>query len=227
MFIGHFGVGFGAKKAAPGVSLGVLFIAAQFIDLLWPILLLLGIEHVLISPGITKTTPLDFIDYPVSHSLLFVVIWSLIVGAIYFLIRKNFKYAVILALCVISHWLLDLIVHRPDLPLYPGDSPVFGFGIWNNMLLTFIIEVGIFITGIILYVRTTSPANKIGKYGLWILIALLSIIYVMNLFGPPPPDVNMIAWAGNLQWLFVLLAFWVDKNRSVVKVTDQPALSIK
>jgi membrane-bound metal-dependent hydrolase YbcI (DUF457 family) len=123
MFIGHFGVGFGAKKAAPGISLGMLFIAAQFIDLLWPTLLLLGIENVKIEPGITKATPLNFTDYPISHSLLFVIIWGLVVGGIYFLIRKKFKYTVILSLAVISHWFLDLLVHRPDLPLYPGDSP--------------------------------------------------------------------------------------------------------
>src|SRR5690242_7476969 len=117
MFIGHFGLGFAAKKAAPAVSLGWLFIAVQFLDLLWPTFLLLDVEHVVISPGITTLTPLDFTDYPVSHSLLVVLIWALAFGFLYWLIKKQKQAAVVLAICVLSHWLLDLVVHRPDLPL--------------------------------------------------------------------------------------------------------------
>lgn len=216
MFIGHFGVGFGAKKAAPGLSLGLLFIAVQFVDLLWPTLLLLDVEHVKISPGITKATPLDFTDYPITHSLLMGIVWALVIGIIYWLFKRNNKYALILGLCVISHWFLDLIVHRPDLPLYPGNAPRFGFGLWNYPYLSAIVEVTIFIIGVVIYIRKTTPKNAIGKYGLMALIAFLAIIYAASFFGPPPPNVEAIVWAGQLQWLFVLLAFWIDHNRQVL-----------
>ena len=120
MFIGHFAAGMAAKKIQPTLSLGTLFLAAQFLDLLWPTLLLLGIEHVIISPGISKMTPLDFVDYPISHSLLVVIIWSLLFGVGFFLFTRNRIGALLLSGLVLSHWVLDLIVHIPDLPLYPG-----------------------------------------------------------------------------------------------------------
>src|SRR4051794_23037360 len=129
MFIGHFGVAFGAKATQPNLSLGTLFLAAQLLDLMWPTLLLLGLEHVEIKPGINKVTPLDFTSYPITHSLLMVLGWGLLFGFVYWRRQKNAKGAVVLGLCVVSHWLLDLIVHRPDLPLYPGDSPKLGMGL--------------------------------------------------------------------------------------------------
>jgi len=213
MFIGHFGIGFGAKKYAPAISLGVLFIAAQFLDLLWPSLLLLDLEHVVISPGITKVMPYDFIDYPISHSLIMVVGWGLILALLAKFMFKNLKYSIIIFLCVISHWFLDLIVHRPDLPIIPGDSTLLGFGLWNYPFLTALIEGVIFIAGVFLYLKATSSKNNHGKYGLIVLIALFITIQVGNMLGPPPPSIDAIAWVGQLQWLFVILAFYVDKNR--------------
>lgn len=217
MFIGHFGVGFGAKKFAPEVSLGFLFLAAQFIDLLWPTLLLLGLEHVVISPGITKATPLDFIDYPISHSLLMVIFWGLLLAFITRLFIKNYKIPLIIFLAVVSHWFLDLIVHRPDLPVIPGNPFMMGFGLWNFPYISFVAEGIIFIAGILLYYKATSSKNKFGKYGLIALIVLLVLIQIGNMLGSAPPDVNAIAWAGQLQWLFVVLAFFADKNRLVKK----------
>ena len=215
MFIGHFGIGFGAKKAAPGVSLGLLFTAAQFLDLLWPTLLLLDLEQVEIDPGNTRSTPLDFTHYPISHSLLMVIGWAVVFGGVYFLFRKNLKYALVLGVCVLSHWFLDLLVHRPDLPLIPGNSHKVGFGLWNHPVFTGFIEGLIFLTGLLFYVQKTSPLNGKGKYGLLALVLLLVIIHISNMVGPPPPSVTAIAWAGQLQWIFVLLAFWVDRNREV------------
>ncbi|MBS1689686.1 MAG: hypothetical protein JSS96_13240, partial [Bacteroidetes bacterium] len=194
MFIGHFGVGFGAKKAATGVSLGLLFIAAQFLDLLWPTLLLLNAEHVAIAPGNTKSTPLNFYDYPISHSLLMVMVWAIVFGVIYWLIKKNIKYAVVLGICVVSHWALDLIVHRPDLPLYPGNSPFLGFGLWNYPMLTALLEGLIFVIGVGLYLQATKAKNGVGRFGLWVLILLLVVTHVANMFSPPPTSVTAIAW---------------------------------
>lgn len=218
MFIGHFGVGFGAKKYAPVVSLGYLFIAAQFIDLLWPTLLLLDIEHVVISPGITAVTPLDFTDYPFSHSLLMVTVWGIILGLVSFLFLKKFKYSLVVFFCVISHWFLDLIVHRPDLPLLPAEDTLkLGFGLWDHPYLSALIEGLVFLTGVYLYYKVTKPVNKTGKYLLVFLVLFLALIQIANMFGPPPPGINEIAWAGQLQWLFVIIAFIVDRNRSASK----------
>lgn len=213
MFIGHFAVGMAAKKAAPKISLGTLFIAAQFLDLLWPTLLLLNIEQVAIKPGTAEAQPLDFIYYPVSHSLLMVLLWGIVTGFIYWLFKKNTKAAVILALCVVSHWVLDLIVHFPDLPLFPGKSPFWGLGLWGYKGIALVIEGSIFIAGVVLYLQATKAKNKSGLIGFWLLVVLLAGIHIANIFGPPPPGVNAIAWAGQLQWLFVLLAYWTDRNR--------------
>ena len=213
MFIGHFGVGLGAKKAAPGISLGTLFLASQFLDLLWPTLLLFGWEHVKIQPGITDLVPLNFTDYPYSHSLLFAILWGIVIGGIYLLVKKNFRGAIILALCVLSHWVLDLPVHRPDLPLFPGSAKFVGFGLWNHAAVAILLEGAVFLTGLGLYLNATVARNNAGRYGFWGLILFLAAIHLLNLFGPPPASVKAIAWAGELQWLFVLWAYWVDRNR--------------
>ncbi len=216
MFIGHFGVGFAAKKFAPGISLGYLFIAAQFLDLLWPTFLLFGLEHVNITPGATKVTPLDFIDYPYSHSLLMVCGWGILLGLLTWLMVKKIRYSLIIFLCVLSHWFLDLFVHRTDLPLLPGDTSRFGFGLWNYPLITALLELLFFLSGVYFYYKTTTSNNSIGKYALIALIGLLLFIQIANMISPPPPSINAIAWAGQLQWLFVLMAFWVDRNRVII-----------
>lgn len=214
MFIGHFGIGLGAKKWAPGVSLGTLFLAAQFLDLLWPSLLLLGWEHVSIEPGNTEMTPLNFTYYPISHSLLMACVWGALFGSLYFLIKRNYRQAVILALCVVSHWVADFIVHRPDLPLLPGNTSYVGLGLWNHVFLGSIVEWSVFIGGLLLYLKTTKPENKVGIYGFWSLVIFLMAIQLVNVFGPPPPSVTAIASAGQLQWLFVIWAYWCDRNRT-------------
>lgn len=223
MFIGHFGVGLGAKKASPKISLGTLFLASQFLDLLWPTFLLLGWEHVVIQPGITQMTPLNFTDYPISHSLLMACIWGCIFGGIYFIIRRDHRGAVILGLCVVSHWILDLIVHRPDLPLYPGNSPLVGLGLWNFMPAELLVEGLVFFIGLWFYVRTTKPANKIGIYGFWSLIVFLVLTHVSSLLGSPPASTTAIAWVGEAQWIVVFWAYWVDRNRTVRISVRQPA----
>ncbi|MBX7047457.1 MAG: metal-dependent hydrolase [Ignavibacteria bacterium] len=214
MFIGHFGVGLAAKKADTRVSLGTYFIAAQFIDLLWPILLMLGIEKVEIAEGISKAVPLNFVSYPVSHSLIMVLVWGVLFGLVYKFIKKDTKGAIILALCVVSHWVLDLIVHIPDLPLYPGNSPKVGFGLWNSLAVSITLEMLIFFTGVFTYNSVTKAKNRKGSVGFWLLIVFFLIIHFANIFGPPPPSVTAIAWSGQLQWIFVIWAYWADKNRT-------------
>jgi hypothetical protein len=213
MFIGHFAAGMAAKKLQPSISLGTLFLAAQFLDLLWPTLLLLGLEHVEIKPGISVVTPLDFTDYPISHSLLVVAGWSLLFALIYFTITKNTKGALLLGALVLSHWVLDLIVHIPDLPLYPGDPNKLGLGLWNSKVLTILVEGAIFITGIALYLKAKKSIGQKVNAWFWSLMIFLTLIHISNLFGPPPPNVEAIAWAGHLQWLFIPWAWWADKTK--------------
>jgi membrane-bound metal-dependent hydrolase YbcI (DUF457 family) len=219
MFLGHFGVGFGAKALAPKVSLGSLFLAAQFIDLLWPTLLLLGIERVRIEPGITKVTPLDFVHYPISHSLLAVLCWALLFSVTYLLLRRYPRGALVLGLAVVSHWLLDAIVHRPDLPLYPGGAQLVGLGLWSSLGATLAVEFGILAVGVWLYLRATAATDASGRWGLWGLVAFLLLVYVMNLLGPPPPSVTALAWVGQAQWLLVVWGYWLDRHRRAVTVT--------
>jgi membrane-bound metal-dependent hydrolase YbcI (DUF457 family) len=216
MFLGHFGAGFGAKAFAPQASLGWLFVAAQFIDLLWPTLLLLGVEHVRIAPGATAVTPLAFDHYPVSHSLAAVLGWALALGAVYLVIRRHLRNALILAALVVSHWLLDAIVHAPDLPLYPGSSTLVGFNAWSSLPLTLAIELPLFALGVWLYARTTKPVDRAGRWGFAGLVAFLLAIQAGNLLGPPPPSVEAIAWIGQAQWLLVLWGFWVDNHRRLI-----------
>lgn len=213
MFLGHYAVALGAKRATPNTSLGTLVMASQFIDLLWPVLLLAGLEHVRIDPGNTVVTPLDFYDYPISHSLVGVVLWGLVVGGIYFALRRSWMSALVVGLAVVSHWVLDLVVHRPDLPLnVVGDARV-GLGGWNSLAVTLFLELGLLAGGAFLYTRGTKAKDRIGSYGLGGLLVVLVGIYAANVFGPPPPDAGMIGVAGNASWLFVLWAAWVDHHR--------------
>lgn len=220
MFTGHFGVGFGAKVIAPDASLGSLFLAVQFIDLLWPTFLLIGLERVRIEPGITRVTPLDFEHYPISHSLLAVVGWAALFAAVYLFVRRYRRGAVVLGLAVVSHWFLDLVVHRPDLPLYPGSTDLFGLGLWSSVGATLAVELPIFVVGLWLYLRATAASDAVGRWTLWGLVVFLVGIYLANVFGEPPPNVTVLAWVGQAQWLLVVWSYWIDRHRrSVVPST--------
>jgi hypothetical protein len=216
MFLGHFGVGFGAKTAAPKTSLGTLLLAAQFVDLLWPTLLLVGLEHAVVAPGETRVTPLNFSDYPISHSLMMALVWGAGFGAVYFLLRRYPRGAWVCGIAVVSHWLLDLVVHRPDLPLAPGLSVKVGLGLWNSLPLTLVVELGIFAVGVGLYLRTTSASDRVGTFGFWGLVAFLLLIYAGNVFGQPPPNIAAVAWVGQAQWLLILWGYWIDRHRTAV-----------
>jgi membrane-bound metal-dependent hydrolase YbcI (DUF457 family) len=177
MFIGHFGPGLAVKKVAPQLSLGTLVFASMFIDLLWPIFILFGFEWVEVDPGNTIVTPLNFVHYPLSHSLLGVIIWALLFGGIYFFIKKNVKNALLLGALVVGHWILDLFTHRPDLPLLPWSETKVGFGLWNSLWGTIVVEGLIFIGGAYLYIHSTRALNRKGSYGLWLFLGFLIVIY--------------------------------------------------
>jgi membrane-bound metal-dependent hydrolase YbcI (DUF457 family) len=216
MFLGHYGLAFAAKRAAPRTSLGALTFAAQFLDELWPILLLLGIEKVRIVPGLMAASPLDFVHYPFSHSLLMAVVWGALIGGVYYLLRRHGRGAWVIAILVVSHWFLDLVVHRPDLPLWPGaNSPKYGWGVWNSVAGTYAIELAIYAIGIVIYLRATRALDKVGSWGLWAYVIVLALIYVSS-NGSPPPSERALAWTALGIWLFVPWAWWVDKHRTPV-----------
>ena len=215
MFIGHFGVALAAKKVAPRTSLGTLILAAQFIDFLWPLFLLLGFEHVRIAPGITKVSPFDFTDYPISHSLLMVILWAILFGGTYHTLRRYTRGTLVVAAAVLSHWVLDFIVHRPDRPLRPGGQVRVGLGLWNSLPASIAAEVIFFGVGLWIYLSCTRARDKVGRYGFGALIAFLFFGWLSTLFAGAPPNVTSLAWGGIGMWLTVPWGWWADKHRAV------------
>jgi hypothetical protein len=215
VFIGHFGVAFAAKRAVPTVSLGTWFVACELIDLIWPLFALLGIETVVIAPGITAFSPFDFVHYPWTHSLLMCTLWALGMAAAYWLLRRNLVAATLVGLVVLSHWFLDALVHRPDLPLASGSDVKIGFGLWNSVPGTLLVEIALFALGLGFYGAGSRPVDRVGRYGLWALVVLLFIAYTSTAFGPPPPNATTVAWAGlGGGVLTVALGYWIDRHRS-------------
>jgi membrane-bound metal-dependent hydrolase YbcI (DUF457 family) len=215
MFIGHFAMGFGAKRFAPQVSLGVLFLACQLADLVWPSLVLLGIEKFSIEPGVTALTPLNFQHYPYSHSLLALLLWAALFAVLYTVLRRAGKRAaIVIGLLVLSHWLLDVVSHRPDMPVTLSDAHRIGLGLWNHPVSAIGVELLLFAAGVWSYAACTRALNRQGGIGFWALVVFLLLVYAANLLGPPPPSVKAVAWSAEAIWLLVAWGFWVDHNRA-------------
>lgn len=215
MFIGHFAVGFASKRFAPQASLGVLMAAPMLLDLLWPIFLLTGLERVRIAPGITAFMPLNLEFMPYSHSLIMAVVWALLFAGSYWLLTRYQMGAVVIAIGVLSHWVLDFVTHRPDLPLYPGGHARFGLGLWNSIFGTLLIEVPMFIAGVWLYITTTRPKGVIGVLALWGLVALAALLYANGLLGPPPASERALAWFALTAWIVPFWAWGIDRQHEV------------
>jgi hypothetical protein len=213
VFLGHFAVAFAAKRAAPRVSLGTLFLAAQLADLAWPTLVLLGFESFIIRPGITAVTPLDFTYYPYSHSLIALAGWGAGLAAAFLLLRKDAGGAATLFALVLSHWLLDFASHRPDMPLTLGGGERLGLGLWHSVPATLLVEGALFAACVWLYARATRPADRTGRWALVALVAFLVLAYLASVFGPPPPGVAAVAWTAQAIWLLVLWGYWIDRHR--------------
>jgi hypothetical protein len=214
VFIGHFAVALAAKRAAPEVSLGTLFLAAQLADLVWPTLVLAGVESFAIRPGITAVTPLDFTRYPYSHSLVGMAAWGALLAALYLMVRRRGRGAVILFAVVLSHWLLDFVSHRPDLPLTLTGAERFGLGLWHSVVATLAVEVTLFCVGVWIYARATRPLDRIGRWSFIALVAFLALVYAANIFGPPPPSIAAVAWSAQAIWLLVAWGYWIDRHRT-------------
>ena len=217
MFVGHFAVALAAKTTAPKISLGILFIACQALDLIWPVLVLIGLERVSVDYSATAFTPLDFEHYPWSHSLGMAVVWSLVAFGVAKLVHRSNRESGIVAAVVLSHWVLDLLTHRPDLPLWFGDSPRLGIGLWNSVSATLVVELALFAAAIWVYSKLTVEKSKKGTWAFWSLIAFLVLAYFANAFGPKPPadaTASMIAGPALAFWLLIPWAHWADRNRT-------------
>jgi hypothetical protein len=217
VFIGHFGAGFGTRRFTPSISLGMLVLAVQWLDLLWPTLLMLGIEQVRIVPGNTAVTPLAFDYYPWSHSLLMAIAWSVLVAGGYATLKRDARGAWIIGAAVLSHWVLDFVTHRPDLPVWPPNGPRVGLGLWNSVSVTVATEALLFGIGVWLYTTHTEPTDRVGRYALAVFVLTLAAMYAASLLGPPPPSVEAVAIVGQGQWLLVLWAAWIDRHRIAVR----------
>jgi hypothetical protein len=214
MFIGHYAVGLGAKKLIPELNLAWLIFACHLLDLIWPILVMFGLEHVVVEPGATVMTPLNFISYPYSHSLIMAVFYAVVYAL--FLKRYNLtnKSLWIIGAVVLSHWFLDYVTHRPDMPIF-FNSFKFGLGLWNYKAVTVITETIMFSTGIILYLKSRHKVTKKQNIAFWSMIGFLSILYISNIFAPTPPintPVEVIAGSGLALWIIVYWAYFADKK---------------
>jgi len=214
MFIGHFAVGFAARRWAPRASLPLLVLGPNLLDALWPVFLTLGIESVRIDPGNTAVTPLDLRDYPWSHSLAMAVVWSALAAFFAWMGLRQIRVALVLAALVFSHWILDFVTHRPDMPLYPGSATYLGLGLWNSKIGTVIVEGAMFAAGVWLYARSTRPKDRTGTWSLVGMVATLLLFYAVNMLGPPPPSVRAIPVATFVLFaIFLSWSWWIDRHR--------------
>ena len=223
MFIGHYAVGLASKKLAPRASLGALMAAPIVLDLLWPIFLLLGWEHVSVEPNTNPFLRLAFDSYPISHGLAAVLGWATLLAAVYYGFTRYGAGAIMIWLGVISHWVLDYVVHRPDLLLYSGGTRMFGLGLWNHRWAAIAVEGVLFAAGIWLYLRQTHAKDKIGAYAFWGFVILLLLAYAGAAFGPPPPaSVRKLAIVTLCTSLMIPWAWWFDSHR---EAREAPGLS--
>jgi hypothetical protein len=213
LFIGHYAVAFASKRFALRTSLGALIAAASLLDLLWPIFILLGWEQVRIEPGNTAFTPLNFVSYPISHSLVAAIGWATLFALLYYGFTRYGAGAILIWVGVVSHWVLDFVSHRPDMPLYPG-GPRFGLGLWNSTIATVIVEGLMYAIGVGIYLRVTRAKDGVGKWGLLSFVVAVSAIYVANIFSPPPPSIRILGVGALALSLFLILwAWWADRHR--------------
>ncbi len=217
MFVGHYAASLALKKFEKRASLGILFLAVQFVDILFFPFVLLGIERVNIVQNFTQSTHFELEYMPYTHSLLASILWA---GAAYAHFRrvivKKKSVALVVALAVFSHWLFDLIVHTPDLPLWSDTSLKLGLGLWNNAIATFALEGALLLSALWLYLRSTSATTAVGKCGMSVFVILLILVNVVNIFGPPMGDskLGLAISALTFYFLFAAVAFWLNTKRS-------------
>ncbi len=213
MFVGHLAVSLTAKALEPRVSLGTLVAASFGLDLLWPFLLLAGVETVSVAPGNTEFTALAFESYPWSHSLLMAAVWGVVAGSVMYRVTSSRRVALLVGAVVLSHWLLDFVTHRPDLPLWPG-GPMFGLGLWNSVPATILVEGVLLLGALGIYLRVCKSRDATGRWALWSLVALTGAIWITQPWSPPPPSSNAVAVAALVMLILPWWGAWIDRHHS-------------
>ena len=216
MFVGHYGPSLAAKAARNSIPLWVLFIAVQLLDVFWSFFVLLGIEKVRIVPGITATNPLDLYYMPYTHGLVGAVLWSIAAGIAYYVFCKadGLSAAAFVGVAVFSHWILDFLVHRPDLPLYDNSFKV-GLGFWNYPVFAFPLEIAVLFSGMYLYTKTTKTVARGGHFGIVIFGFVMLAVQAFVFFGPPPTSDNAAAVSALiLYFAFAGIAYWLEGKRA-------------
>ncbi len=219
MFVGHYGPSFAIRAVRPEIPLWILFVAAQLVDIAWTLLVLAGVEKVRIVPGFTAANPLDLYYMPYTHSLVAAVLWALAAAIIcrWVFRWRGWVVAAWVGVAVLSHWVLDWLVHRPDLPLY-GNSAKVGLGLWNFLGLSLALEVLVLGGGLWLYLTRTRAITAVGRYGPIALAVFMLAVQVASIVGPPPPSAQVMAISGfGAYLLFAALAGWIDRGRVPVR----------
>jgi hypothetical protein len=212
MFVGHLSLALAATRAAPRVNLGWFIAGVTTLDLIWPFLLLAGIERASIVPGATAFNPLVFDSYPWSHSLVMAVVWGVALAALARWRGVLVSSALLVGL-VVSHWVLDVVTHAPDMPLWPGPSPRFGLGLWNSIPLTLLIEGAMWLAGIVLYLQMRPLSTPGAKVAFWSLVIITTLMWASGPWGPPPPNPTALGWFALIGWIIVPWAAWADRGR--------------
>lgn len=212
MFVGHLAVAFAAKRAKPEVPLAWTVTAVSFIDLLWPVFLLLGIERVEIAPGVLAATPLDFVHYPWSHSLLMVVVWSVAYAMLAGLRGIKRDALPMLGLLVLSHWLLDLVTHKPDLPLFPWGGPKYGLGLWGSIAGSLSVEALMWIAGLAVWFSVRRPRGLNGWLALGSFVLVTTALWASGPFAGAPPDAQSVAISALMGFSIIPWAWWIERS---------------
>jgi membrane-bound metal-dependent hydrolase YbcI (DUF457 family) len=215
MLVGHFAVGLAGKRMEPALSLGTLVFAAMLADVLAFALVAVGVERFRVASDVQRNRLIgENIVY--SHSLLMDILWGALLAAAYFLWRRNARGALILLAAVVSHWVLDVISHRPDMRLAPGVPGAFGLGLWNSIPATLIVEGGLWLFAIVLYVRATGAKKRTGLYAFWVGIVILTLAWLANISAPPSSGgsglTSLVFFICTIGW-----AYWMNSARVVGK----------
>ncbi|MFI5310745.1 MAG: metal-dependent hydrolase [Gemmatimonadales bacterium] len=212
MFVGHLAVALASKRVNPRASLGWYVAGVTTLDLIWPILLILGVEHASIVPGATAFNALVFDSYPWSHSLLMSIVWGALLAGLARWAGVDARACMLIGACVLSHWVLDWITHTADLPLWPGNSPRFGLGLWNSVPGTFAVEGALWVFGLTLYLQHRRSSGWVGRVAFWSLVLLCTVMWAAGPWSPPPPSTTALGWFALIGWIVVPWAAWADRN---------------
>ena len=215
MFIGHFAVGLASKRAAPRTSLGWLMAAPMALDLLFPILLVAGIERASVVPNSDPFLRMSLDAIPWSHSLATSALWSVLGGGIYWLATRYQRGAIVIALGIFSHWLLDAITHTPDMPLWPGSTTNIGLGLWRSPAVTIVIEMAMFLGAAWLYARTTRARDAVGRWAFIAFVVVWVVAYIASTLPGPLPSVRAMEYGSLVTFLIPVWAWWFDAHRQV------------